>query len=190
MIHNSRCVRIRLLLYLACLAAFTAIGKADNQPASPSPTPRLATFKERLTAAESVRVKTDLLGIELGSEVDAAQRKLDKWIDPSQQSKESAEKEEGERKVLWELTGTDFASIFVKADEENRITYMIGVLRPGKEIPFDRIGEVDKAPIRTDREIAWDVVRPNKSLIRVVANGSDSKANSITIFAVRPKIPR
>lgn len=135
--------------------------------------------------AESVKVKTDLLGIELGSEVESARHQLEKWIVPGHPSKEPADREEDERKTLWELKETDFASIFVKADEKNRITYMIGVLRPGKEVPFASIGEVEKAPIRTDHDIAWDVVRPNQQLIRVVASGNQGKAASITIFEVR-----
>ena len=95
-------------------------------------------------------------------------------MDSSRPSKEPAESddEEGERKVLWELKGTDFASIFVKVDKQDRITYMTGILRSGKEVPFTAIGEVEKAPIRTDHEIAWDVLRPNQPLIRVAASGS------------------
>jgi len=183
-------VKIWLLFCAAWLVIPTAIVRAKDQSGSPSPKPRLASFKERLAIAKSVRVKADLLGIEVGSELETARRQLDKWIDPSSRSKEPGEaEEEGERKVLWELKGTDFGSIFVKADEQNRITYMIGILRSGKEIPFASIGEVEKAPVRTDKEIAWDIVQPNKSLIRVVANGSNSKATSITIFAVRPKLP-
>jgi hypothetical protein len=52
----------------------------------------------------------------------------------------------------------------------------------GKEMPFDKIGQLEKAPVLTDRVVAWDVVRPNRPLIRVVARGSERKANSITIF--------
>ena len=189
MIQSSCCAKIGLFFCATWLVIPAVIGRAEDY-SSPSPTPRFASFKERLMAAESVRVGTDLLGIEVGSKIDAARHQLEKWIDPSYPSKEPAENEEGERNVLWKLNGTDFASIFVKADEANRINYMIGVLRPGKEIPFEKVGEVEKAPVRTDREIAWDVVRPNKSLIRVVANGSNGKAASITIFAVRQKIPR
>ena len=135
-------------------------------------------------------MKTDLLGIELGSEVESARRQLDKWIDPSRPQKEEAEHEESDRKVLWELKETDFASIFVKADEQDRIIYMSGILRAGKEIPFARIGEVEKAPVRTDHQIAWDVVRPNQPLVRVVASGSNGKAASITIFAIHRTAPR
>jgi hypothetical protein len=183
-------VKTWLFLCAAWLVIPAGIGRTEDQPASPSLTPRLASFKERLAVAESVRVKTDLLGIELDWELEAARHQLDKWLAPGRPSKEPVEGDEGERKVLCELKENDFASIFLKADEQNRVIYMIGVLRPGKEIPFASIGEVEKAPVRTDHEIAWDVVRPNKSLLRVVANGSNSKAASITIFAVRPKLPR
>jgi len=87
--------------------------------------------------------------------------------------------------VLWQLAKTDFGSIYVKADDKDRITYIAGFFRPGKEIPFDKIGQVEKAPIQTDKMVAWDVVRPNRSLIRVVARGSERKANSITMFIVK-----
>ena len=183
--HSPRCVKIWGFVCAAAVVIAPAFSRAEGQAASASPTPRLASFNERVALAKSARVKTDLLGLELGSDFEGAQRQLDKWIDPSPRSKAPAEEEEGERKVLWKLNGTDFASIFVKANEQNRITYMLGVLRSGKEIPFFEIGEVEKAPIRTDQQIAWDILRPNRPLIRVVASGSHGKAASITIFEVR-----
>ncbi len=67
---------------------------------------------------------------------------------------------------------------------------MMGSLRPGKEIAFDQIGQTDKAPILTEHTAAWDVVRADKSLIRVVARGDKRKANAITIILVkRPPHP-
>ena len=59
--------------------------------------------------------------------------------------------------------------------------------RPGvtEEMPFEKIGQLEKAPVLTDRVVAWDVVRPNRPLIRVVARGSERKANSITMFIVK-----
>ncbi len=41
------------------------------------------------------------------------------------------------------------ASIFIKADEKGRVTYILANLRPGKEIPFNKIGDVEKLPSRT-----------------------------------------
>ena len=96
-----------------------------------------------------------------------------------------AKSSEREHKVSWQLAKTDYASVFVKADEKKRITYIAGYLRPGKEMPFDKIGQLEKAPVSSHRVVAWDVVRPNRPLIRVVARGSERKANSITMFIVK-----
>ncbi len=87
--------------------------------------------------------------------------------------------------MAWELAKTDYSSIYVKADAKDRITYILGTLRPGKEIPFVKIGQVEKAPIKSDRTVAWDIVRPKRPLIRVVAQGAESKASSIIIFIVK-----
>jgi hypothetical protein len=159
--------------------------------ASPSPPkrPKLALFKERLAAAQSVKVQTAILGIELDSTLESVHNKLDSLGRPTAghvgEGDEAAKRSEGERKVLWQLAKTDYGSVFVKADEKKRITYIAAYLRPGKEMPFDKIGQLEKAPVLTDRVVAWDVVRPNRPLIRVVARGSERQANSITMFIVK-----
>lgn len=137
-------------------------------------------------------MQTDILGVELDSSVEAAHAKLDPLCDPAHRAadeKEAGEPNERERKVLWQLAKTDFSSVLVKADEKERITYLVGFLRPGKEVPFDQIGQVEKAPIQNSKVVAWDVLRPNRPLIRVVARGPERKASSITLFVVkRPKL--
>jgi hypothetical protein len=157
-------------------------------PSLPKP-PKLAPFKERLAAAQSVKVQTAILGIELDSTLDSAHSKLDSlgrpMARPVDEGVDVAKRSEGEHKVSWQLAKTDYGSVFVKADEKERITYIAAYLRPGKEMPFDKIGQLEKAPVLTGRVVAWDVVRPNRSLIRVVARGSERKANSITIFIVK-----
>ncbi len=164
--------------------------------ATPAPTPKLATFKERLAAAESVKVQTDLLGLEMGTSVAAAHEKLDPLSDPEKPFVEeggrdkdgTAKQGKEQRRVVWQLAKSDFSSIYVKADKTDRITYISGILRPGKEIPFAKIGQVEKAPISSVKNVAWDVARPKKPLIRVVARGEERKASSITIFVVeRPQ---
>ncbi|HEX4652778.1 MAG TPA: hypothetical protein VH227_00885 [Candidatus Udaeobacter sp.] len=130
-----------------------------------------------------------ILGIELDSTLESAHGKLDSLGQPTvghvDEVNQAAEPSEGERKVSWELTKTDYGSVFVKADEKERITYIAAYLRPGKQMPFDKIGQLEKAPVLTDRVVAWDVVRPNRPLIRVVARGSERQANSITMFIVK-----
>lgn len=161
---------------------------SSASPSLPKPL-NLAPFKERLAAAQSVKVQTAILGIELDSTLEGAHNKLDSLGQPTaravHEGDDVAKQSEGERKVSWQLAKTDYGSVFVKADEKGRITYIAAYLRPGKEMPFDKIGELQKAPVLTDRIVAWDVVRPNRPLIRVVARGSERKANSITMFIVK-----
>ena len=142
-----------------------------SSSASPSLSkpPKLAPFKERLGAARSVKVQTAILGIELDSTLESAHSKLDSLGQPSVRpldgAEEAARQTEGEHKVSWQLAKTDYGSVFVK--------------------PIEKIGQLEKAPVLTDPVVAWDVVRPNRLLIRVVARGSERKANSITMFIVK-----
>jgi hypothetical protein len=169
-----------------------ASASAPSSSASPSPSkrPKLAPFKERLAAAQSVKVQTAILGIELDSTLENAHSMLDSLGRPSARpldgADEAAGRTEDEQKVSWQLAKTDYHSVFIKADEKGRITYIAAFLRPGKEMPFDKIGQLENAPVLTDRVVAWDVVRPNRPLIRIVARGSERKANSITMFIVKP----
>jgi hypothetical protein len=169
--------------------------RAEEKPATPAPTPteaapaerRLASFAERLATAKSVKVQTDILGIEIDSSLESAREKLEPLTDRAGRPKEEEDKadEEGERKLLWKLNRSDYESIFLKADAKERVTYLLATLRPGKQIPFEQIGEVAKAPVHNNNVVAWDVVREHRPLIRVVARGSGGKADSITIFLVR-----
>ena len=126
-------------------------------PSLPNP-PKLAPFKERLAAAQSVKVQTAILGIELDSTLESAHSKLDSLGQPSARpldgADEAAGRTEDEHKVSWQLAKTDYGSVFVKADEKERITYIAAYLRPGKEMPFDKIGQLKKAPVLTDRVVA------------------------------------
>jgi hypothetical protein len=126
---------------------------------------------------------TSILGLELGSTLEQAHTKLDKLSDPKHPPKE--EEEGSETKVLWQIAKTDYSAIFAKADGEKRITYLNAILRPGKETPFEKIGETKKAPVQDANTIAWDVVRPKRPLSRVVATGTGRKANNITMFVVK-----
>ena len=168
---------------------FASPPSSAASPSLPKPL-RLAPFKERLAAAQSVKVQTAILGIELDSTLESAHSKLDSLGHSTARpvdevDEEAAKRSEGEHKMSWQLAKTDYGSVFVKADEKERITYIAAYLRPGKELPFDKIGQLEKAPVLTDRVVAWDVVRPNRPLIRVVARGSERKANSITMFIVK-----
>lgn len=178
------------LLIVIGLSAF-GLGNSETPSPTPSavasPSPpkplRPAPSKERLAAARSVQVQTDILGIRIDSSLDAAHAILDSLCDSAHRPKEGAD--DAERSVLWQLAKSDFSSVFVKADDKERVTYIAGFLRPGKGMPFEKIGQIDMAPVLTDSTVAWDVVRPDQPLIRVVARGEKRKASSITVFIVK-----
>jgi hypothetical protein len=169
-------------------AAPIAVVPPQMQSPPPLPSYSLAPFEKRLANAKSVKVTTSILGIELGSTLEQAHQKLDKLCDSAhrpKEEKEESEGEQGERKILWELTRSDYAFVFVKADDKEKITYVSGFLRPGKEISFEKIGETKKAPVQDANTIAWDVLRLKHPAFRVVASGSERKAKSIMIFVVK-----
>src|SRR4029077_20037704 len=159
-----------------------------STPTLPTPS-ELAPLEVRMANAKSVKVQTNILGVELGSTLEQAHAKLDKLKDLSLQAKEekkdSDNDEESENRVLWQLAKTEYSAVYIKADDKGRITYINGFLRPGKEIPFDKIGDIKKAPVQSSSVIAWDVIRPNRPLSRVVASGKDRRANSVTILIVK-----
>jgi len=185
----------RALIVVGLFAFALPDCKTSASPPSPAASPslsgpsKLAPFKERLAAAQSVKVQTAILGIELDSTLQGAHSKLDSLSQlaarPVDEVSEAGKGSGDEHKVSWQLAKTDYGSIFVRADEKERITYIAAYLRPGKEMPFDKIGQLEKAPVLTDRVVAWDVVRPSRPLIRVVARGSERKADSITMFIVK-----
>jgi hypothetical protein len=163
--------------------------RSPAESKSPLPSYSLAPYENRLATAQSVKVTISILGLELGSTLEQAHAKLDKLSDPAHLPKE--EQEGPERKILWQLARTDYSAVFVKSDERKRITYINAFLRPGKEIPFEKIGDTKKAPLQDVNTIAWDVLRPKRPLFRVVAKGADRKANNIAIFVVkRPSLER
>jgi hypothetical protein len=162
---------------------------------APSVSPGLASYEVRLANAKSVKVMQPVLGLELGMTVERAHQLLDKLSDPEHPPKEEGAPEEDdakpereredEHKVLWQLKGTNYSAVLIKADPHDVIAYIQAVIRPGKEIAFADIGELKKAPVQNAGTTAWDVIRPKQPLFRVVARGSDSKASTITWFKVQ-----
>jgi hypothetical protein len=181
--------------------------QTSRAPAKSAEPNTLAPLEVREKNAMTVKVLSSVLGVHLGMSVKEAHAKLDRLSDPAHPPKEEAEEEEGggnadikegkesepeniPRKILWQLKTTDYYAIFVKSGEKGRLIYIQALLRPGKEIPFTKLGELKKAPIHDSRTVAWDVLRPKQPLFRVVGNGNDEKASAVTIFVVkRPDLP-
>ena len=100
--------------------------------------------------------------------------------------KPESEEEEG-HKILWQFGGTDYSAVYITVDDKELITSITGILRPGKEMPFDKIGETAKAPIKNGNSIVWDMLRPGQPSFRVLAKGTDGKAGTIARSVVLQK---
>lgn len=108
-------------------------------------------------------------------------------VAPDAKGKPDTDEDEG-HKVLWQLAGTDYSAVYITADDKERVTAITGILRPGKEMPFDQVGEVAKAPVHDNRAVVWDVLRPDHPLFRVLAKGAGGKANTIMLVVAPRKL--
>ena len=113
---------IRLLLRAALTGAVIAFAWASGQTPLPTASPpasvaaspslrtplRLAPFKERLAAAKSVKVETDILGVKLDSSLGAAHAVLDSLCDSAHRPKEEAGEAERGKKHYYRVQGPTF----------------------------------------------------------------------------------
>lgn len=140
-----------------------------------------------LKPARPGQVTFSILGVELDMTIEQARSRLDAISDPARPPKEEQE-DEGygvERKVLWRMKGTDFAAVLIKANEDGRIKSILGVVRPGKEVPFNLVGDRARAFAQTERAITWEVKRPPRRAFFVMAEGSNGRARAISLFRPR-----
>ncbi len=66
---------------------------------------------------------------------------------------------------------------------------MTGFLRPGKEIPFAKLGDLSTARRATDSETVWYVATPDGGY-RLIARGQKGKANIITLLSLASWMPK
>jgi hypothetical protein len=183
-------MRLGALHTAALLSFFVACHRtekaAEPTAQTPSPSPAVGTVEQRLAVARSVRVNTAILGVEPGDGLNSAHQKLDqfgKFATPPKQDRET--EREGENKILWELDKTDFRAVLIKTDEHDRITSVTAYLREDKMKSFNQIGDTKVAPVVSDTQVAWDIVRPERPHLRLVASGKDGKAAVIKVFIVK-----
>ncbi len=94
-------------------------------------------------------MRDSILGVRLGSSLEDARRRLDPLavrLPGESREDEKEEKERGEgRKKAWTLKSTEYQSVALKANDADRVVWITGFLRPGKEIPFSRLGDLSLA---------------------------------------------
>jgi hypothetical protein len=132
-------------------------------------------------------VRDSILGIRIGSTLAEASARLDPVAvrKGGEAEEEEQEREEG-RKKAWTLKRTEYRSVALKVNHADRVVWITGFVRPGREIPFSRLGDLSIARA-TDSIAIWNVRTPEGSY-RLVARGQRRRASVISLLslAVRP----
>lgn len=90
---------------------------------------------------------------------------------------------DGGRKEAWTLKGTDFASITYQTTGKGRVKWVMAFLRPGKEIPFEKLGDLKFATLRNQTDVVWSFEDPQGNY-RVAARGAEGRARVIYLMLV------
>jgi hypothetical protein len=90
---------------------------------------------------------------------------------------------DGGRKEAWTLKETDFATVAFKTNGAGRVVWISGFVRPAKEIPFDKLGDLTKAESATKSQAIWNVGN-GRSGYRMVAKGAEGKASVIYLLSL------
>ena len=128
-----------------------------------------------------------ILGIRIGLGLENAHENLERYGGTGGKHdgrKEDEEEEEaGERKEGWSLRSSEYSTIALKADREGKIAWVTGFVRPGREIPFTKLGDLSRALKSNATTAIWNVETRDGGY-RVVAKGSDGKARVVYILTL------
>jgi hypothetical protein len=139
----------------------------------------IALFLPHIAVAQKrSQVEGSILGVSVGARLDEARVRLDR-IGTS----DGRTTRDGGRKEAWHLRETAFASIALKADAKGRVVWVSGFLRPGREIPFDKLGELTLAEGVTGTQAIWNVETPSGGY-RLVAKGQNGKAGVVYLLSL------
>ncbi len=125
------------------------------------------------------QVLDSILGVRIGSSLEEAHEKLKDLGTVGGRATR-----DGGRKEAWTMKGGEFTSIAYKTDARGRIVWLTGFVRPGKEIPFAKLGDLARANGKDSNEAAWTVETPGGGGYRLVAKGPDGKARVVYLLAL------
>src|ERR671912_754078 len=122
--------------------------------------------------SKETRAINSLLGVSIGSTLEEARSKLTPLGTGG-----GRDTRDGGRKEAWTLKGTDYANIAFKTDGKGRVVWVSAFTRPGKEIPFSKLGDLSKST-HTPGSAVWNVETPQGGY-RLVAKGANGKARVV-----------
>ena len=131
----------------------------------------------RVAAAQDEKPKAvdSILGVHVGAKIEEVHEKLKDlgtWGGRAT--------DEGGRKEAWTLKETEFTSVAYKTNAAGRVVWITGFVRPGSEIPFDKLGDLTRATGKNKTGVVWDV-KTQDGGYKLVAKGPDGKARVVTL---------
>ena len=140
-----------------------------------------------LVAQQSARLQVidSILGVGIGTTFDQAHAKLDRLRqgEKGDTEKQENEEREGGHKELWSLMATNYASVALQTDQEGRVVWITGFVRPGQAIPFAKLGKTSLATTVTESRATWNVATPAGGY-RLIARGQNGKALVISMLSL------
>ena len=133
-----------------------------------------------VSAQKSKQTRTidSLLGVSIGSTLEEARAKLTPLGTGG-----GRDTRDGGRKEAWTLKGTDYATLAFKTDGKGRVVWVSAFARPGKEIPFSKLGDLSKTMQAPESEAIWNIETP-QGRYRLVAKGANRKASVVYLLSL------
>jgi hypothetical protein len=129
------------------------------------------------------RVLDSILGVRIGASSADASRRLDRLADrrPEERAEHEEEERGEDRKMAWSLKATEYKSVVLSVNDENRIVWITAFVRPGREIAFSKLGDLSVARV-SDSTAIWNVSTPDGGY-QLVARGRSGKANVVSLLS-------
>ena len=128
-------------------------------------------------SAEGIRVQDAILAVRIGSAASEVQSKLGPLG-----TVDSRPTRDGGVKQVWTLEGTSFSSLALKLNAAGRVVWVTGFVRPGREIPFKELGDLERASNASAVRVVWNVPTADGGY-RLLARGSDRRARTVSLLS-------
>lgn len=137
-----------------------------------------ATSTASAQTAAGARVSDSILGVEIGMGLEEARAKLKPLGTFGGRDTRG-----GGRKEQWTLKKTEFTYVVYQTDGNGKVKWVTGYVRPGKEMSFEKLGDLGAASLKTEQEATWNVERPEGNY-RLMAQGSGGKARIVHLISL------
>ena len=124
------------------------------------------------------RTIDSILGVGIGTSLEEARVKLGPLGTSG-----GRDTRDGGRKEQWNLKETEFSAIVYRTDAKGKVMWVSGFVRPGREIPFSKLGDPARAMGKSESEIAWNV-ETQAGGYRLVAKGPEGKARIVYLLSL------